>query len=98
MFSKDLFCGHLKNHGLFGTGKIFLSIDNQQAHGVKLLMYEGGPGMVTSNAVDNNATVHAISFDRSDEMEIAVTDVLESWYNITNTDSYNSHPGKDLHL
>ena len=63
-----------------------------QAHNLKLLMYEGGPGLETSR--NDGATLAAIAFNRHDAMEEAVREVLEAWYSIVGADPYNTHPGK----
>ncbi|KAL4221680.1 hypothetical protein ACF0H5_019937 [Mactra antiquata] len=62
-----------------------------KSHNLKLLMYEGGPGLESSR--NNNATTHAISFNRNDLIGDATQDVLEAWYNIVNSDPYNTWPG-----
>lgn len=55
-------------------------------------MYEGGPGLESSR--NNNATYHAIAFNRHDLAEDATSDVLESWYDAVTSDPYNTFPGK----
>ncbi|KAK3083039.1 hypothetical protein FSP39_012374 [Pinctada imbricata] len=66
-------------------------------HSLKLLMYEGGPGIVEAGAIahgshQQSVTEKAIAFNRHGMMEVAVTDVLEAWRNVTSI-SYNSPPG-----
>ncbi|XP_045209692.2 uncharacterized protein LOC123561405 [Mercenaria mercenaria] len=62
-----------------------------KTYNLKLLMYEGGPGLESSR--NNNATDHAIAFNRHDLAEDATADVLEAWYDIVTADPYNTHPG-----
>jgi hypothetical protein len=54
-------------------------------------MYEGGPGLESSR--NNNATDHAITFNRHDLAGDATLDVLEAWYDVVVSDQYNKHPG-----
>ncbi|KAK7495080.1 hypothetical protein BaRGS_00013720 [Batillaria attramentaria] len=61
------------------------------AHGLKLVMYEGGPGMV--NQRDSAVTDKAITFNRDQHIQRPVEDVLEAWYDIVTSNHSNASPG-----
>nr|KAG5705276.1 hypothetical protein BaRGS_010727 [Batillaria attramentaria] len=69
-------------------------MDVALAHGLKLVMYEGGPGMANP---DNAAvTDKAIAFNKDQHIQRPVEDVMEAWYDIVTSNGSNSSPGQDL--
>ncbi|KAK7495111.1 hypothetical protein BaRGS_00013751 [Batillaria attramentaria] len=66
-------------------------MDVALAHGLKLVMYEGGPGMANP---DNAAvTDKAIAFNKDQHIQRPVEDVMKAWYDIVTSNGSNSSPG-----
>ncbi|KAK3588193.1 hypothetical protein CHS0354_012255 [Potamilus streckersoni] len=73
-------------------------MDLALSHGVKLLMYEGGPGIVESGAIEhgvsnNDVTAKAIAFNHDPLMEPVVHDVLVLWDRTVARNASNGFPG-----
>nr|KAG5705277.1 hypothetical protein BaRGS_010728 [Batillaria attramentaria] len=73
-------------------------MDVAKAHGLKLVMYEGGPGIMEGGAIRNGAHVQAvtdkaIAFHQDSHIQRPVQDVLEAWYDIVTSNGSNASPG-----
>ena len=65
----------------------------QQKYNLKLLSYEGGPGLENSRINDDEVTKQAVKFNAHGLMEDVLTEILETWYSVVNDDPYNTFPG-----
>ncbi|KAK7099795.1 hypothetical protein V1264_022849 [Littorina saxatilis] len=75
-------------------------VDVAKAHGLKLVMYEGGPSIMEGSAISGNhgsstagVTDKAISFHRDPHIQKPVEDVLDTWYNTVSKATFNQPPG-----
>nr|KAG5710339.1 hypothetical protein BaRGS_009055 [Batillaria attramentaria] len=69
-----------------------------KSHGLKLVMYEGGPSVMENQALKNGGsdeavTNKAIAFNMDPAIQRPVHDVLEAWYSIVTSNSANHSPG-----
>ncbi|KAK7495076.1 hypothetical protein BaRGS_00013716, partial [Batillaria attramentaria] len=73
-------------------------MDVAKAHGLKLVMYEGGPSVMENGAIVNGAHVQevtdkAIAFNKDPHIQKPVEDVLEAWYDVVTSNGSNASPG-----
>ncbi|CAG2220349.1 unnamed protein product [Mytilus edulis] len=73
-------------------------MDLAKKHGLKLLMYEGGPSIMEGSAIGHgishdDVTNKAIAFNRDQHIKSVVDNLLEAWYKIVVHDPQNSSPG-----
>ncbi|OPL32612.1 hypothetical protein AM593_00353, partial [Mytilus galloprovincialis] len=73
-------------------------MDLAKKHGLKLLMYEGGPSIMEGSAIaqgvsHDEVTNKAITFNRDQHIKSVVDKLLEAWYKIVINDPQNSSPG-----
>ncbi|XP_052218524.1 uncharacterized protein LOC127836133 isoform X2 [Dreissena polymorpha] len=62
-----------------------------RSHGLKLLMYEGGPGLESST--HDASTQYAIAYNRHDLMADSVNELMQAWYDVVYNDPQNTAPG-----
>ena len=70
-----------------------------QSHGLKLVMYEGGPGVMengvfTGGAETQAITDKAIAFNQDPHIQQPLQDILQAWYDVVTTNGSNASPGK----
>ncbi|XP_070194227.1 uncharacterized protein [Littorina saxatilis] len=64
-----------------------------KAHGLKLLMYEGGPAVRNPDTTVPGVTAQALAFNRDPLMQPALRDIINAWYEIVTANASNSSPG-----
>ncbi|KAK7099642.1 hypothetical protein V1264_022725 [Littorina saxatilis] len=68
-------------------------MDLAKAHGMKLVMYEGGPLMFAPSNADGPVTDKCMAFNRDPHIRPAILDIMNAWYSTVTTNSANSRPG-----
>ncbi|XP_070194225.1 uncharacterized protein [Littorina saxatilis] len=70
-------------------------MDMAKSLGLKLVMYEGGPGFREGNPNHDNTevTAKAIAFNRDPHIIKPMHDVMQAWYDVVTTNASNASPG-----
>ncbi|KAK7101074.1 hypothetical protein V1264_023919 [Littorina saxatilis] len=73
-------------------------MDVAKSHGLKLVMYEGGPSVMENGAIVNGAHVQAvtdkaIAFNKDPAIEQPMKDILQGWHDIVTSNGSNAYPG-----
>ena len=90
---------HLCHHNIDEFTQLTLVCLSAQSHGLKLVMYEGGPsvmenGVFTGGAETQAITDKAIAFNQDPHIQQPLQDILQAWYDIVTTNGSNTSPGK----
>lgn len=70
-----------------------------QSHGLQLVMYEGGPGVMESGAIAHfgqhtqAVTDKVIAFNKDSHMEQPIIDIMDTWFKLVTQDPSNKSPG-----
>ncbi|XP_046365235.2 uncharacterized protein LOC124141307 [Haliotis rufescens] len=74
-------------------------LNMSKSHGLQLVMYEGGPGVMESGAIAHfgqhtqAVTDKAIAFNKDSHMEQPIIDIMDTWFKLVTQDPSNKSPG-----